>query len=140
MASAAHAVFLSMWQEVHGFGILYLSVMAGAMKSERMSAHENAGNLRLDLWHMAGHACAARRAVLVMRVLRERCLARPVPGAGSVAIEANFVDGLTELRVILRAVHIVAIEAGHPATVHHALHEVVPLHPVFVRGARRGNA
>jgi hypothetical protein len=34
MASAAHAVFLSMWQDVHGFGILYLSVMAGAIKAK----------------------------------------------------------------------------------------------------------
>ena len=33
IASAAHAVVLSMWQEVHGFGILYLSVMAGGMKA-----------------------------------------------------------------------------------------------------------
>ena len=28
-ASLAHAVDLSAWQEVHGLGILYLSVMAG---------------------------------------------------------------------------------------------------------------
>jgi hypothetical protein len=30
-ASVAHAVVLSVWQEVHGFEILYLSVMAGVM-------------------------------------------------------------------------------------------------------------
>ena len=28
----AHAVSLSVWQEVHGLGILYLSVIAGVMK------------------------------------------------------------------------------------------------------------
>ena len=28
----AHAVDLSVWQEVHGFGILYFSVMDGVMK------------------------------------------------------------------------------------------------------------
>jgi len=27
----AHAVDLSVWQEVHGFGILYLSVISGVM-------------------------------------------------------------------------------------------------------------
>lgn len=32
-ASAAHAVVLSVWQAVHGLGILYLSVIAGVMKS-----------------------------------------------------------------------------------------------------------
>src|SRR5258707_12530122 len=34
MASAAHAVVLSMWQDMHGFGILYFSVMAGVMKAK----------------------------------------------------------------------------------------------------------
>ena len=29
MASSAHAVLLSVWQEVHGFGTPYRSVMAG---------------------------------------------------------------------------------------------------------------
>ena len=32
IASAAHAVVLSEWHEVHGFGILYLSVIAGVTK------------------------------------------------------------------------------------------------------------
>jgi len=31
MASLAHAVVLSLWHEVHGLGILYLSVIAGVM-------------------------------------------------------------------------------------------------------------
>ena len=29
MASSAHVVLLSVWQDVHGFGTPYLSVMAG---------------------------------------------------------------------------------------------------------------
>ena len=33
IASAAHAVVLSMWHDVHGFGILYLSVVEGVMKA-----------------------------------------------------------------------------------------------------------
>ena len=32
MASFAHAVFLSLWHDVHGFGIPYLSVISGEMK------------------------------------------------------------------------------------------------------------
>ena len=30
---------------------------------------------------------------------------------------------------------IVAAEAGHPTPVHHALHKIISLHPIFVRGA-----
>ena len=33
MASSAHWVDLSVWQDVHGFGILYWSVFAGGMKA-----------------------------------------------------------------------------------------------------------
>ena len=76
-----------------------------------MGAHKDARNLRLDLGHVTGHAGAARRAVLVMRVFRERCLARPVPGTGSVAIEANFVRRFPQLRVVLCAVRVVAIRS-----------------------------
>ena len=32
--SVAHAVVLSAWQEVQGFGILYLSVIAGVMNAK----------------------------------------------------------------------------------------------------------
>ena len=32
IASFAHAVFLSLWHDVHGFGIPYLSVISGEMK------------------------------------------------------------------------------------------------------------
>ena len=33
MASAAQAVVLSVWHNVHGLGILYLSVIAGVMNA-----------------------------------------------------------------------------------------------------------
>ena len=32
IASFAQAVFLSLWHDVHGFGIAYLSVISGEMK------------------------------------------------------------------------------------------------------------
>ena len=34
MASAAQVVVLSEWQDVHGLGILYLSVIAGVMNAK----------------------------------------------------------------------------------------------------------
>jgi hypothetical protein len=52
-----------------------------------------------------------------------------------VTIQAELVDSLAELRIVVRAVDIVAIEAGYAAAVHDALHVVVPLHAIFVRGA-----
>ena len=54
---------------------------------------------------------------------------------GSVAIEAEFVDGLSKLGVVLRAVYVVAIEAGDSTPIHHALHEIIALHSVFVSSA-----
>ena len=70
-----------------------------------------------------------------MRVLFESRCPRTVARAGLVAVEANLLDGLAELRVVVRAVDVVAIEAGYAAAVHDALHEIVSLHAVFMRGA-----
>ena len=36
---------------------------------------------------------------------------------------------------VARAVNVMAGEAGHPASVHNTLNEIVSLHSVFVRGA-----
>src|ERR1700722_9686977 len=53
----------------------------------------------------------------------------------AVTIEAKAVGGLAQLRVIFGAVNVVATEAGDAAAVHHALHEIISLHAIFVRGA-----
>ena len=49
--------------------------------------------------------------------------------------QAEFVRGLAQLRVVVGPMRVVAGGAGHPVTVHHALHEIVALHPVLVRRA-----
>ena len=72
---------------------------------------------------------------MVMRMFLEGCGPRPVARAGLVAVQANFIDGLTELRVVVRAMHVVAIEAGYSTAVHYALREIVSLHAVLVRRA-----
>ena len=89
-------------------------------KGEGVRTHKYAGNRDFDLRHVAGHSFAARRAILVMRVLRKHRFARTVPGAWPMAIEANLVGWFPELRVVLRAVHVVAVKARDPAPVHHA--------------------
>jgi len=52
-----------------------------------------------------------------------------------VTIQAELVDRFAELRIVVRAVNVVAIEAGYAAAVHDALDEIVALHTVFVGGA-----
>ena len=70
-----------------------------------------------------------------MRVRRQRRLARTVPRTGSVTIQADLIRGFSQLRIITGPVHVVAIETGDTATVHDALHEIVSLHAILVRGA-----
>lgn len=51
------------------------------------------------------------------------------------AIQAKFVSWLPKLSIVLCPMNVVARETGNSASVHHALHEVVPLHPILVRGS-----
>src|SRR5580692_184526 len=69
-----------------------------------------------------------------MRMFLESCCSRTVARAELVAVQANLIDRFAELYIVLRAVHVVAIETGYSAAVHHALDEIVSLHAVFVRG------
>ena len=89
-ASRAHAVVLSVWQVVHGFGILYSSVIAGVMNLNVWLRTFTSRDRLLDLRHVAGDALAAGAAARVMRVLL-RCVARvrPVRRPGAVAREAQ---------------------------------------------------
>jgi hypothetical protein len=52
-----------------------------------------------------------------------------------VTVETEFVGRFPQLRVVVGAVNIMAGGACYAVTVHHALDEVVALHPVFVRSA-----
>ena len=52
-------------------------------------------------------------------------------------VQANLINWLSQLRVVVRAVHVVAIEAGYAAAVHHTLHKIITLHSVFVSRAVR---
>ncbi len=56
---------------------------------------------------------------------------------GAVAVQTNFIERFAQLCVVIRAVDVMTIEAGNAAAVHHALHEIVALHAIFVGGAVR---
>jgi len=107
----------------------------GRDEREGVSADENARNRDLDLGHVACDAFATRGAVFVVRVLCECRLARSVPRARTVAIQAYLVHRLSKLCVVIRAMDIVAVKACDATAVHHALHEVIALHAVLVRRA-----
>ena len=59
----------------------------------------------------------------------------PLGMPGTVASEADLIWRQPQFRVIRRAVHVVATEAGHAAAIHHALREIIALHAVLVRRA-----
>jgi hypothetical protein len=92
---------------------------------------------RLNLWHVAGDALTSCAAVFVVSVLFERGSAGSIGRQSTVAVQTYLVGGFSQLRVIVRAVRVVATEACHAAPIHNALDEVVALHPIFVPGAFR---
>src|SRR6185437_3061539 len=103
--------------------------------SERMCVNHGVGGaFRFNRRHVAGHALASGAAFLMVRVFLECRRSRPAGRKRSMTFQAELVSGLPQLRVVVCTVYIVAIEARDPAAVHYALHEIVPLHPVLVRG------
>ena len=102
-----------------------------------VSAHLDICDCRFNLGHVARNALAPRRAVFVMRVLLQSSCPRTIERHRAVAIQAELLGRLSELRVVIRAVYVVATEAGNPVLVHHALHEIIPLHPILMRCAVR---
>jgi hypothetical protein len=115
-----------------------LSVIAGEMnlkvceltKSPRYA-------LSLDLRHVAGYALTTGAAVLVVSVFLQCRGVRAIGRRWPMTIQAQLVYWLSELRIVLSAMHIVAGRACDTVLVHHALHKVITLHPVLMRGSVR---
>src|SRR6266851_2408629 len=72
-------------------------------EGERVRTYEDARNRNFHLRHVAGHTLAPRRAILVVRVLRQGRFARAAARTWPMAIEANFIHRFAELGVVLRA-------------------------------------
>ena len=104
-------------------------------EGESVGADFDVGEGGSNFGHVAGDAAAAGGAFFVMSVLFKRGCAWAVEGERAVALEADLIAGLDELGVVIGAVDVVATEAGDATAVHHALDEVVALHPIFVGGA-----
>ena len=103
---------------------------------EGMRTDEGARHaLGFDLRHVAGYAPAAGTAVFVVGVFLETRGVRAIGRRGAMTIQAERVHRFSELRIVLRAMHIVAGRACDAVLIHDALHEVIPLHPVLVGGS-----
>ena len=102
IAFAAHAVDLSLWQEVQGFGILYLSVIAGVMNLNVWDeTNAPANTLAFDFRHVAGHTLASRTTRLVVSMFFETRDVRTIRGIHAVAVQADLVGRLAKLRLVL---------------------------------------
>lgn len=99
-----------------------------------MARHKIIAQCLLDLRHVARNALASGTTRGVVRMLADRAVQ-----AGGVfrvmTAQTKLVSGSNQIGRVLIAVHVVAIEAADVAVIHHALREIVALHPVFVRGA-----
>jgi hypothetical protein len=87
----------------------------------------------LDLRHMARDALASCTAGFVTSVLFECRRPWPVRRQGTMTIQTDLVNRLSKLRIVAGAMCVMATETCNAASIHDALHEVVPLHPVLAR-------
>ena len=51
------------------------------------------------------------------------------------AVEADLVGWLAKLRLVRSPVNVMARCASNPALIHHALHKIVALHAILMRGS-----
>ena len=103
-----------------------------------MGPHKSAGyTLGFDLRHVAGYALTAGAAVLVVGVFRESRGVGAVGRRRPMTVQAELVDGLSELGIVFRSVYIVTGSTGDAVLIHDALNEVIALHPVFMRSSVR---
>ena len=84
-------------------------------EAEGVGVHERGRHaLGFNRRHMARYAPAPGASCRVMGMLFERGRVGAIRSRGSVAIQANLIRWLSQLRVVGRAVHVVAAGAGDP--------------------------
>ena len=101
-------------------------------EAKRMAPHVHVGYRLFDLRHVASDTFVALTTHFVMRVLVDGWRARAVGRIRAVTIEAQIVGWLPHERIVLRAMRVVATEAGDAVRVHEAGNEVIALHPILV--------
>jgi hypothetical protein len=84
---------------------------------------------------MAADALATRRTWRMMRVPRNVRGPWAIGGCRAVALQTEDGRRLEKIRIVLRAVDVVATEAGHAMRVHQTGDEIVALHAVSASSA-----
>jgi hypothetical protein len=92
-ASRAHAVDLSVWQDVQGWNLEVIRHLRRDER-ERMAANIDVGNGLFDLRHVAGDAIAAGTPTRVVRVRLDGRRVRSIRRGRIVAAEADVASRL----------------------------------------------
>lgn len=101
-------------------------------EAKSVRPHIDARDGHFYFGHVTRNALASGAAILMVCVLGEGSGPWAVLRVRSVAVQANFIGRLSQLRVIFGAMNVMATEASNTAPVHHALHKVVTLHTIFM--------
>src|ERR1700721_2964560 len=91
----------------------------------------------LDFWHVTGDTFVASAANLMMRMCFDARRVGPRLCVRAVTVETQRIARLAHHGDILGAMRIVAAGTGDSARIHQALHKIIALHAVLVRGAIR---
>ena len=104
---------------------------------ESMTANFLVGNRLGDLRHVTRDAFVASAATLMMGMRLDRGGMWPSLCVGTMTVETQRIAGFAHHGNIVAAMRIVAAKTRDAASIHQALHEIVALHPVLVRGSVR---
>lgn len=104
---------------------------------ERMGTDIDVGKRLLDFRHVAAYALISGAARFVVGMGLNGGRAGTVGRVRAVALKAQDVGGLQEIRIVFRAVHVMAAEAAHAMGVHQTGNEIIALHPVLMGRAIR---
>lgn len=91
--------------------------------------------LGLDLRHVTGNTGAALASRPVMRMLFQGGGVRTIWRVRAMAIEANLIGGLSQLRIVAGTMRIVTRGTADFMPVHDALRKIVALHSILARSA-----
>ena len=114
-----------------GIGNIELNRQLRGDEPECVRAHIIIAQGLLNFWHVTGGTFACGTIFRVVRVFGYGAL-RARRTIGAMATQAKLVARDDQVRHVFVAVHVVTIEAAHVAVIHHALREIISLHPVLV--------
>ena len=104
---------------------------------KRVAPHVHIRDGLLDLRHVASDALIAGAACFVMGVFLDRGCMRAIRRTRAVTIEAKNIGRLSQERIVVGTMRIMATETSDAACIHQTGREVIALHAIFVSGTIR---